>query len=70
MDTIAKLQEISHRLDHLEASAEWIVRGTELIDPTTAHTAALISLLADDLRDRIVDLVTDLEKQVVVFGQA
>ena len=68
IDTIARLHDISSRLDHLENSAEWIARTMEDMDPATSQTGSLISLLADDIRDRIMELVTELEKQVVVFG--
>jgi hypothetical protein len=69
MDTIEKLQEISLRLDHLEASGEWLARSLVHQDNAASQTGTLVSVLADDIRGRLLDLVTELEKQIAVAGR-
>ena len=66
MDTVSKLQEISLRLDHMQASGEWLARSLVLQDNAAAQTGTLISVLADDIRQRLLELVTELEKQIFV----
>lgn len=69
MNTVEKLQEISLRLDHLEASGEWLARSLVHQDSAASQTGALVSVLADDIRGRLLDLVTELEKQIAVAGR-
>jgi hypothetical protein len=64
MDTVQKLLEITSRLEHLECSAEWITRETVQNDNGVAQTGTLIAVLADEIRERVCNLVRDLEKQV------
>ena len=61
MDTIAKLMDISSRLEHLENSAEWITRETVNTDGALAQTGTLITVLADDIREKVCELVQYLE---------
>ena len=70
MDTVTKLQEISLRLDHMEASGEWLARSLVHQDTAASQTGTLISVLADDIRQRLLDLVTELEKQIFVSHRA
>ena len=64
VDTVAKLQEISHRLDHLESAGEWIARTQIHEDSVASQTGSLIMTIAEDLRDRILEIVTELEREL------
>lgn len=66
VNTVEKLQEISLRLDHLESAGEWIARSMVHVDSTASHTGSLVTVLADDIRLRVLELVTELEKIAVV----
>lgn len=68
MDTLTKLLEISSRLDHIEHAGEWIARETVHTDNTICQTATLVSVIADDLRERIYELTKALEEQQVVIN--
>lgn len=61
MKTVNKLMEISSRLEHLEAAAEWITKETVHSDNTLCQTGTLIMTLADDIRERMLELVRELE---------
>ncbi len=62
MDILNKLTEIASRIDHLETQAEWIVKETVNNDSAVSQTATLITALADNLREKICDLVKDMER--------
>ena len=62
MDTLAELLQISSRLEHLEHAAEWITRETVHTDNAVSQTGTLISVLADELRERVYNLVHELER--------
>ncbi len=64
MDTVFKLEEISLRLDHVESSGQWLSQILAGSDVTLSEAANLISTLADDIRGRLLDLITELEKQL------
>ena len=66
MDTISKLQEISLRLDHIENAGEWLARALVHTDSAGSQTGSLITALADDIRERLLALITELEKSAVV----
>ena len=70
MDTVQKLHEISLRLEHIESSGEWLARSLVHQDSAAAQTGTLVSVLAEDIRNRLLDLVTELEKQIVVSARA
>ena len=59
-----RLQELSLRLDQIESSAEWVSQVMEGKDTPLANTGTLISSLAEDIRNRMLELVTELEKQI------
>jgi|GEM_PF-684405 len=63
MDTLEKLIKISNKLDLLDNNAVWIVNETEQTDLSISSTAALISNIADDLREHISSLVYELESK-------
>ncbi|MCX6115166.1 MAG: hypothetical protein NTV65_08145 [Proteobacteria bacterium] len=62
MKTMAQVLEIASRLDHLGTCAEWIARESVHTDNSVSQTGTLISVLAEDIRDRITALVSDLEQ--------
>jgi hypothetical protein len=62
MDTLKQLLDISSRLDYLEQSAEWIARETVHNDTAISQTGTLISVLTDDVRERIFNIVHELEQ--------
>lgn len=64
MDTVQKLLEITSRLEHLESSAEWITRETVQCDNGVSQTGTLITVLADEIREKVCNLVRDLERRV------
>jgi len=59
---MAQVLEIASRLDHLGTCAEWIARESVHTDNSVSQTGTLISVLAEDIRDRITALVSDLEQ--------
>ena len=61
MDTVDRLLEITNRIEHLENAAEWIARETVHTDNCLSHTGTLISVLADDVRERVYALIKALE---------
>ena len=62
MKTINKLLEISSRIEHLEKSAEWIAKETATKDSAVSQTATMIYALADDVQERVTQLVKKLEE--------
>ncbi len=53
---------LSSRIDHLEQVAEWIARETANQDSSVCQSATLITVLIDDIRNRLIDLVKSLEE--------
>ena len=70
MDSVEKLQEISMRLDHMQAAGEWLARSLVHTDSAASHTGTLITVLTEDIRDRLLELVTELEKQAYLSNRA
>ena len=62
MKTLERLLEISSRLDHVESSAEWIARESVHSDNGISQTGTLISVLADEVREKVCSLVRDFEE--------
>lgn len=65
MNSFDKLHDICTRLEHVETNAEWIARSMVHVDSTACQTGTLISVLADEIRGKILDLVTELEKEIL-----
>ena len=63
METMGRLMDIASRIDHLESVAEWIARETVHCDNTISQSSTLICVIADDLRERLCQLVKDIEKR-------
>ena len=63
-NTVEELAYISSRIDHLESAADWIARETVHNDSVVSQTATLIMTVADELREKMCELVSDLEKTI------
>jgi len=61
------LIDIESRLEHLENLALWIARDSASIDPTLSQTGTLISVICEDVRERIFNLVKQLEEKIKEF---
>lgn len=68
MNTLAQILEIASRLDHLGSCAEWIARETVHTDNSISQTSTLISVLAEDIREKITNLVSELEQLTGMDG--
>jgi len=64
MDTVDRLMEITSRIEHLENAAEWIARETVHTDNCVSQTSTLISVLAEDIREKVYSLIHDLEMSI------
>ena len=64
MDTLNRLSDIASRIDHMESCAEWIAREAVHSDNGVSQTATLITVLADELREKICSLVKELEHTI------
>lgn len=62
MSTMDQILEIASRLDHLGSCAEWIARETVHTDNAISQTGTLMSVLSEDIRERITTLVAELEQ--------
>lgn len=67
MDTVKKLQEISLRIDQIDQTSEWLMTVLGETDPSLAQAGAMMSALADDVRLRVLELVSDLEARVAMI---
>ncbi len=66
MDRVTKIHEISLRIDHLQQAGDWIARTLVNTDGACSQTGSLISVLAEDVRQRLLELVTELETEVFI----
>ena len=66
MDTLKKLHELNERLEHLDHTGEWIAETLAGKDDVVSQTGKLITTLSEDIRYRIIELVTELEKQATL----
>ena len=62
MNTLAQVLEIASRLDHLGSCAEWIARETVHTDNAVSQTGTLMSVLTEDIREKVNALVAELEQ--------
>ena len=70
MTTIDKLLAISSRIEHLENIASWIAKETVHTDNSVSQTGTLISVLADELREKVYSLVHELEQNLKAANNA
>ena len=68
MNSLAQILDIASRLDHLASCAEWIARETVHTDNSVSQTSTLISVLAEDIREKITNLVSELEQMGEIDG--
>lgn len=66
MDSLSKLQEISLRLEQVESAGDWLARTLVHVDSAASHTGSLVSLLAEDIRERILNLITEIEQEAIL----
>ena len=66
METVDQLLEITSRIEHLESAAEWIARETVHTDNSISQTGTLITVLAEDIREKLYSLIKDLEELATV----
>lgn len=66
MSHVEKLHDISLRLDQLENTGDWLARALVHKDGAASQAGSLITVLAQDIRDRVLELITTLEKELVV----
>lgn len=64
MSNLERLEDISMRLDHLESAGDWIARSLVHTDPAASQTGSLVTVLVEDIREKIIALVTDLEQEI------
>jgi hypothetical protein len=69
METLNRLNEITIRLDQIESSAEWLSRLLVQIDPSASQAGSLINTLSSDIRDRLVQLITEFELHMDTLRQ-
>lgn len=69
MSTLGQILEISSRLDHLGNCAEWIARETVHTDNSVSQTGTLISVLTEDIREKINAVIAELEQFANVGNQ-
>ena len=60
-DTLNKIEDIRSRLDHLEEAGTWLARALVHADATASHTGTLVTVLAEDIREKFTALVAELE---------
>ena len=64
MKTMDRLVEISNRLEHLENQAEWIAKESIHTDNSISQSSTLICVLTDEIRERVFELVHELEERL------
>ncbi len=62
METLEKLIDITSRIDHLENAAEWIARETVHTDQGISQTGTLICVLAEELREKLSQIFSEVEQ--------
>lgn len=66
MDSVSKLHEICLRLDHIESAGSWLARTLVHKDSSASHTGTLVTVLSEDIRERLIELITELEKEALL----
>lgn len=61
MNTLQRLLDIASRIEHMENAAEWIAKETVHTDNALSQTGTLITVLADDVREKVYSLVKEIE---------
>lgn len=66
MDTLKQIEDITSRIDQIVSAGDWIQQNNSETDEVSAQTGCLVSVLADDIRKRVFDLITELERQLYI----
>ena len=61
MHSLGRILEIASRLDHLSNCADWIARETVHSDNALSQTGTLMNVLVEDIREKINELVSEME---------
>jgi hypothetical protein len=69
VETVQKLQELSNRIEHLQSLADWVTRETTHSDNAVSQTATLITVLAEDIRERVYEVVRECEEYTALHVQ-
>lgn len=69
METVQKLQDLSSRIEHLQVLADWVTRETTHTDNAISQTATLITVLAEEIRERVYEVVRECEEYTEVRMQ-
>lgn len=62
--SLKEVLEIESRIEHLETLALWIAKETANVDQTISQTSTLISVVCEDIRERVIELVRNLEERI------
>lgn len=62
--SLKEVLEIESRIEHLETLALWIAKETASVDQTISQTSTLISVVCEDIRERVIELVRNLEERI------
>lgn len=65
MNTVDKIHDISLCLEHMHQAGDWLSRSLVHKDATASHTGTLITVLVEDIREKILSLVAELETQII-----
>jgi len=65
MDSFNKLQELCLRLDSIEKTGEFLSEALEGKDEVVSQSGKLLVSLAEDVRLRALELVTELERHAL-----
>lgn len=63
MTTFDRLSTISNRLEQLQALSEWVTKEMVHYDNCLCQTSTLITVLAEDVQEQLLDLVRDFEER-------
>lgn len=64
---VNKLHELSLRIDQIQSAGEWLARALVHTDASASQTGSLISVLADDVRSKLIELVSQLETEAIML---
>ena len=67
---VNKLHELSLRIDQIQSAGEWLARALVHTDASASQTGSLISVLADDVRGKLIELVSQLETEALILRKA
>jgi hypothetical protein len=63
-----KFLDIASRIDHLSQTADWIARETVHTDNCLSQAATLVNVLSEDIRERMLCLLQEMESLIESRG--